>query len=261
VAPKLYFPTTRDLPSSLGQKILDGLLNLVYPEACLLCSEPMSRHQDRGVCSRCWDKIVALKINPPRCASCGLPFQNFQEDSGHLCGDCIQQMPSYSGARSFGYYTAELGVLIQELKFRGKRNLVGLLVPLMAGTFYDAWDRDQFDSIAPIPLHAKRRRERGFNQSELLAKELGRSIGIPYKRALVRVRATQPQVGLSDTQRRDNVRNAFRCAGPQEVMDKRILLIDDVMTTGATVASAAQALMDAGAWRVSVLTVARAPKS
>jgi ComF family protein len=260
VVRKPFIYTTRDLPSSQTRRIIDGLLNLVYPEVCFLCSIPVSRHQDYGICGSCWDKAVALRIAPPRCTSCGLAFQNFDADSEHLCGDCIQQMPPYAGARSFGHYTAELSRLIQGLKFQNRRNLVGLLVSLLADAFFDSWGREDFDLIVPVPLHRDRKRERGYNQSELLAQSLARRILIPYNRALLRVRSTQPQVGLSDSQRLQNVRNAFRAANPPQISEQRILLIDDVMTTGATVASAAKALLDGGARRVSVLTVARAEK-
>jgi ComF family protein len=260
VAPKPFFPTTRDVPASNAARLLDGLLNLIYPEVCFICSAPVARHQDCGICSSCWDKALALQIKPPRCSSCGLPFQNFEDAPDHLCGNCILQMPSYSGARSFGYYTAELSRTVQELKFHGRRNLAGLLAPLMTAAFYESWGREDFDLIVPVPLHPRRRRERGYNQSELLARSLARQIAIPFLRALVRVRATLPQVGLTDTERRENVRKAFRCAYPQRVSGKRILLIDDVMTTGATVASAAQTLLECSALRVSVLTIARVGK-
>ena len=175
-------------------------------------------------------------------------------------GNCILETPPYSGARSFGYYTAELSSLIQEMKFHGKRNLAGLLAPLLAGVFFENWSRGDFDMIVPVPLHPKRKRQRGYNQSELLAGSLARRVAIPWCRALARIRATAPQVGLTDSQRRENVRNAFGCRRPRLVSKARILLIDDVMTTGATVASAAKALIDGGALRVSVLTVARAEK-
>ena len=220
----------------------------------------MARHQDCGICSGCWDKALALKIVPPRCASCGLPLQNFDDDQEHLCGDCILKMPPFAGARSFGYYTAELAGIIRELKFHGKRNLVRLLTPLLTAAFFESWSREDFDFIVPVPLHAKRRRERGYNQSELLAKALARQIAVPVHAGLIRVRSTLPQVGFTHSERTENVRKAFRCPRPRQVSKKRILLIDDVMTTGATVASAARALLDDGALRVSVLTVARAGK-
>ncbi len=252
--------TIRDLPDSNSWRILDGFLNLIYPETCFVCSVPVSRFRECGVCSSCWDRVVALRIVPPRCASCGLPLRNFQDKGEHLCGDCIQQIPPYAGARSFGYHTAELRRLVQGLKFQDGKNLVKLLVPLLAAAFGDSWSRDDFDVIVPVPLHVKRKRERGYNQSELLARSLAHQIAIPYGRALVRVRPTLPQVGLTDSQRVENVRNAFRCANPQLISERRILLIDDVMTTGATVASASRALLEGGSRRVSVLTVARAEK-
>ena len=177
-----------------------------------------------------------------------------------LCGNCILEMPPYSGARSFGYYSAELGKIIQQLKFRGRRNLSSLLGPLLTETFFESWSREEFDLVVPVPLHPKRKRERGFNQSDVLARRLSCSIAVPYRSALIRTRATLPQVGLTDTERKENVRTAFRCPQPHRVSGKRILLIDDVMTTGATVSSAARALLDGGAFRVSVLTVARTGK-
>jgi len=169
-------------------------------------------------------------------------------------------MPLYAGARSFGHYMAELSRVIQEFKFHGRRNLIGLLAPLLAAAYFDSWDKSDFDLVVPVPLHPKRKRERGYNQSELLARSLARYIAVPYDNVLLRVRPTLPQVGLTDSQRHENVRKAFQCFKPQQVLRRRILLIDDVMTTGATVASAAQNLMETGAWRVSVLTVARAEK-
>ena len=260
VNPKPYFPTIRDLPESHPRRLLDSLLNLIFPEDCFICSVAVARHQECGICSACWDKTLALKISPPRCASCGLPLQNFEDDQDHLCGECIRQMPPYAGARSFGYYTAELGKIIQEMKFHGRRNLVRLLGPLLTVAFFESWRREDFDLIVPVPLHSKRRRERGYNQSELLSRALERQIAVPFHPALIRVRPTLPQVGLTQLERMENVRKAFQCKRPQQISKMRILLIDDVMTTGATVSSASRALLEAGALRVSVLTVARAGK-
>jgi ComF family protein len=257
---KPYYPTTRDLPASRFRQLLDGLINLIYPDQCFICSAPIARRQDCGICDGCWEKTAELKIRPPRCLSCGLPFQGFQNASDYLCGACTLEMPPFSGARAFGYYTEELSGLIQAFKFHGRRNLVGLLTPLMAETFFESWNREDFDVVVPVPLHPRRRRERGYNQSELLAKALARQIALPCMPGLVRTRPTTPQVGLSDSQRRENVRQAFQCRDSKRILSKRVLLIDDVMTTGATVSSAARALVEEGALRVSVLTVARVGK-
>ena len=187
---------------------------------------------------------------------------NFGPDTGCLCGDCILTPPAFSGALSFGYYTGELGKLIRALKFHNRRNLVELLVPLLVDTFFDAWDRGDFDMVIPVPLHPKRRRDRGYNQAALLAYSLANRIGVPFNgRLLIRNRLTVPQTGLTDSRRTANVRNAFSCINPERVAGKRILLIDDVMTTGATVASASGTLIKNGAWRVSVLTLARTERN
>ena len=260
MAPNPYYPTPRDLPPSSARKILDGLLNLVYPDQCFICSTPVARRQDCGICDRCWGKAIELKIRPPRCSSCGLPFHSFQEGSEYLCSHCMLKIPPYSGARAFGYYAAELSGMIQAFKFQGRRNLASLLTPLLARAFFENWNREDFDGLVPIPLHAKRRRERGYNQSELLARSLACQIALPCLSGFERTRATIPQVGLSDLQRHENVHTAFRCGDARSIAGKRILLIDDVMTTGATVASAAKTLMNEGALRVSVLTVARVDK-
>lgn len=252
------FPIPRDLPDSAARKLLDGLLNLVYPEACALCGAPVARSRECGVCAACWDRVLGLKIAPPRCTCCGLPLPGFDADPAPLCLECLDRLPPYAGARSWGHYAESLRGVIHALKFAGKQKLADGLAPLLAQAFLEAWRREDFDAIAAVPLHPGRKLERGFNQSELLAARLGRILGLPLVRALERTRPTPPQVGLGDADRLANVRGAFRCTRPRLVRGKRILLVDDVMTTGATVASATGALLAAGARRVSVLTAARA---
>jgi ComF family protein len=254
----LHFPTVRDAQISAIQTISDSFLNLFYPETCFICSSPIARRQDCGLCDDCWQKVIGLRIKGALCPSCGTPLPDFADGSKSLCLECIHRPPPYSGARSFGYYSTELRRMIHELKFEGRRPLTQLLAPLLAGVFFESWQRDDFDFITSIPLHSRRRRERGFNQAELLSRALARLIGLPDLRVLRRAAATKPQVGLSDAQRRENVRNAFSCKHADQVAGRRILLIDDVMTTGATAASAADALIAGGAEKVSVLTVARA---
>jgi ComF family protein len=260
MTPQLLLPTTRDLEHTRIRAIADGLLNLFYPESCLLCSRPISRLQDCGVCRECWDKALNLRITGNACPSCGLPYRAFEGESTHLCGKCTLQIPPFSGARSFGYYSYELSGIVQALKFGGRRNLSKLLAPLLASTFLAFWSPQDMDAIVPVPLHPLRRRQRGYNQAALLARPLARQLGLTFHaRALKRTGGAQPQVGLSDHERAQNVRNVFRCDRPGLILGKRVLLIDDVMTTGATVASAAEALLQGGALRVSVLTVARTP--
>jgi ComF family protein len=259
VEPKPLFPTTRNAASTVYRRIGDAVLNLIYPENCMICAAPVARRQDCAVCDACWERALRLEIVKPWCPSCGIPFQTFDPGPEHLCSDCSRDLPPFSGARSFGYYRAELSRLVQGLKFEGRKNLSGLLSPLMAQAFVTSWDRSQVDLVVPVPLHPKRRRERGFNQAAILASGLARLTGIPCcERALMRVSPTAPQVGLSDSERERNVRGAFSCRRKELVAGKKLLLVDDVMTTGATVRSACESLREAGALRVSVLTLARA---
>lgn len=252
-----HVPSIRDLPSSPLRTLLDSVLNIVYPEICLVCSAPVSRMREHGICDACWARVIDLRIGTPRCCSCGLPFRSMSLNDGALCGDCILHPPPYSGARSYGYYAGALRSAIQAFKFHKRRDLAELFGALLAEVFSESWRPEDLDLLVPAPLHSKRRRERGYNQSELLVRSLAQHVGLPRCNALARIRATPPQVGLSDARRQENVAAAFRCRRPEWIRGKRILLVDDVMTTGATVASAAGALLAAGAMRVSVLTVAR----
>jgi ComF family protein len=259
-SPRLLLPSDRDLADSRSSRIIDSLLNLLYPESCLACAAPVSRARERGVCRGCWSKLLQLRVSGPVCPACGIPYPGFADVplEAHLCVKCMLTLPPFSGARAFGYYGSVLRRIIQALKFDGRRDLAVILAPLLASTFLELWSPADFDLVVPIPLHPRRERERGYNQAKLLAMPLGRIVGVPVNaRALRRHRNTSPQVGLSDSDRAHNVKHAFGCARPALVRGRRILLIDDVMTTGSTMASACEALLEAGAQRVSALTLAR----
>lgn len=254
----LDLATCRDLQDRGLRLVLDSLLNLLYPDACLACKAAVSRAAHCSVCERCWRRILDLRIQPPWCPSCGLPYPSSVEVGSRLCGSCVLRPPPFEGARAFGYYAAELSVAVQALKFMGRRNLASLLAPLMASVFLGSWQRGDFDLVVPVPLHSRRERARGYNQAALLARRSAGIIGLPVdEKALVRVRDTPPQVGLTNRERQENLRHAFRCPGNRPVQGCRVLLLDDVMTTGATITSASTALLEAGAARVAVLALAR----
>lgn len=173
-----------------------------------------------------------------------------------MCRLCRSGLRGFDGAYSFGAYGGTLRELIHLFKYSRMAPLSRPLGRLMLS----ALPRDrQFDLIAPMPLYWLRRWRRGFNQSEALAREISRATAIPVVRAVRRTRATQPQAGLSNNRRRENVSGAFR-ALPGLVRDRRVLLVDDVMTTGATATACALALKRAGARRVELLTLARADR-
>lgn len=189
------------------------------------------------------------------CVSCRTPFQNaFPLDAEGRCALCRSGARGFDAAYSFGAYEGVLRQLIHLYKYARIKTLAGPLANLLAR----AMPLDEpFDAIVPVPLHWLRRWKRGFNQSELLARALSRRTGIPIVKALRRTQATRVQAGLSNHARRRNVTRAFRA---RPVGGKRMLLIDDVMTTGSTAAACALALKRAGAARVGVLTVGRADR-
>jgi ComF family protein len=187
------------------------------------------------------------------CVSCRTPFQNaFPLDSEGRCALCRYGLRGFDAAYCFGSYEGVLRELIHLYKYGRIQTLARPLGALLAA----ALPRDErFDAATPVPLHWRRQWQRGFNQSELLARAIARRCGIPVVRALKRVRPTVAQAGLSNTGRRQNVAAAFR---PRRAVEgKHILLIDDVMTTGSTAAACALALKRAGAAKVALLTVAR----
>jgi ComF family protein len=212
------------------------------------------------VCRACLAKPEPLSAEY-FCVQCRAPFlSRFPLDEEGRCGLCRRGVRGFDAAYSFGFYEAELRQLIHLFKYGRVRTLAGPLGKLLAR----ALPREQaFDVIIPMPLHWRKRWQRGFNQSELLAREIGRRTHTPVKNALRRVRNTPAQAGLTSAKRRLNVSGAFQAkkrADVDAIHGRRVLLIDDVMTTGATAASCARALQRAGARQVTLLTLARADR-
>ena len=195
------------------------------------------------------------------CSVCGDPFPGAGPD--HLCNRCLTRRPSFGVARACATYVSgdgdagPLARALQRYKYVPDLSLAPVLARLMRQRAPSALT--PYDVIVPVPLHISRLRWRGFNQAQLLAGELGRRPPVPVDPfAIERVRATVPQVELDTTARRRNVVRAFRVAKPSRVRDRRILLIDDVYTTGATADECSRALLRAGAAHVDVLVLARA---
>jgi ComF family protein len=164
-------------------------------------------------------------------------------------------------ARAFGYYEGPLREAIHRWKYEEKSSLTCFFGEKLAEGFHPYWNSKSFDLLIPVPLHLKRLRERGFNQALLLVKELSRRIRIPYSKRLLRKRIpTTPQIHLSGAEREKGLRGSFHVQGDKAIKGKSILLVDDVYTTGATVNECSRVLLNAGAARVDVLTLAHAIK-
>lgn len=228
--------------------MLREFLNLLLPRICLLCSGIV---EDEGFCEKCFDNIKLIKS--PQCRCCGMPFIS-QETEDHLCGACIKKRRPFSIARSIGIYEGVLLEAVQRLKYNGKTSLARPLAKLMTKEF----SMNNYNLIVPVPLHKTRLKERGFNQSLLLARELSKLYNLPIDYLNLRkIRATDPQVNLKGKERIANIKGAFAVKNGAGFKNKKILLIDDVYTTGATVTECSKVLKKAGAKTVDVLTLAR----
>ena len=206
------------------------------------------------VCRGCLDQIEPLAADY-FCADCRTPFVNPAPlDENGRCPLCRLGLKGFDAAYSFGAYEGTLRDLIHLLKYDGIRTLAKELGRRLA----EAFPRDEkFDVIVPMPLHWLRLWRRGFNQSALLAGEIARRTGIPAAPLARRTRSTPPQAGLSNPKRRANVSGAFAVRRGRSVDGLRVLLVDDVMTTGATAGACALALKRAGAKYVALLALAR----
>lgn len=206
------------------------------------------------VCRECLHKPAPL-VAEHFCSHCRTPFANAHplDDQGR-CALCKAGVNGFDAAYTFGSFEGELRDLIHLFKYSGIRTLARPLGQFLASAL--PRERD-FDVIVPMPLHWSKRWQRGFNQSRLLALEIGRKSNVPVRNLVRRVRATSAQAGLTHAKRRTNVAGAFRAAKRGQLEGKRVLLIDDVMTTGATASACALALKRAGARQVTFLAVAR----
>jgi ComF family protein len=221
-----------------------ALLDLLYPPECSGC-----RRLGELFCAQCRQQVRPYPLLC--CPSCGKPAPGRK-----VCAECAASPSPLQAILPATVFAHPIRPAIHDFKYEGARDLAQPLADWLVA----AWRLHHLsaDLIVPVPLHAQRERERGYNQSALLAKWLSAAVGVPVAPAeLVRAVRTRPQVGLTQEQRRANIAGAFRCAG--HVTDIRIVLVDDVCTTGSTLEACAQELKAAGAAAVWGLTVARPP--
>jgi ComF family protein len=227
-------------------------VDVALPQLCAACREPVG---GEGLCSGCWSKLSF--IAPPYCERLGIPFP-FDPGPGVLSMEAIADPPAYRRARAAVRYDDVARKLVHAFKYGDRLDLAPTMGRWMtnAGRALLA----EIDAIVPVPLHWRRQWARRFNQSALLAEVVAKASGVAVAHgALKRVKATPQQVGLSQAERAQNVQGAFRVlpAGKAAVSGRRLLLVDDVLTSGATVDACSRALLRAGAAQVDVLVFAR----
>ena len=229
---------------------------LVFPSFCRLCREPLDEPGEKVVCRACLAKLAPR--SGPSCPLCGRFHESSAED--HLCARCLERAPAFSAHRSCGIYGGTLKEIILLFKYRKYAPLSRPLARYAeAGLASDPrlWKGAHF--LVPVPLHPARRRERGFNQARLLARDLAKLRGMKVLGGcLVKVRDVPPQAGLRAADREENVKSAYYVRWPARVRGKTLVLVDDVTTTGATLRECARVLIEAGAKDVRAITLAQA---
>jgi ComF family protein len=234
----------------------DAALCALFDPACAACRGPVGPGRVGPVCSGCWSAIKL--VSPPWCDRCGEPLQSWRHTPGSdgQCPRCVAHPPHFDLARAFGLYEGALREIVHALKYRGHRSLAAPLGALMEETGRGLLEGA--DAVVPVPLHPWRHLRRGFNQADELAQALGRRVWRPLRRRSLRV----PQARLSGHQRWTNVRTAYGLfrlrAGAPARRPKYVVLIDDVMTTGATLDACSRMLREGGVEWIAALTLARA---
>jgi ComF family protein len=233
------------------RQLADGLLAVALAPGCAACGRPLVSPTAGPVCDDCWSSIPPLL--PPLCLRCGDPLPSWRAISiaAETCPRCRRQASSLDRCRAIGDYDGSLRAIVHALKYQECRSLAKRLATLMRGCGEVALDGA--DVAVPVPLHPRRLRARGFNQAADLADHLG----LPVLEALRRRRATPSQTDLPAARRHANVRDAFEMRRGRQVAGLRIVLVDDVCTTGATLEACARVLRQAGAREITALTAAR----
>ena len=252
---RTFGPTPRTIASAvltLARACADAILAVLVAPTCAGCHQPLDTPTRSAVCARCWTSIAP--IPPPFCESCGEPIPSWRVISAveQRCARCRRRRGAVAKSRTAGAYEGTLRHLLHALKYDRRRSLAGPLAERMrehgSEILFGA------DIVVPVPLHRWRRYRRGFNQAE----DLARYLPLPVVLALRRRRATVSQTDLPAARRHANVRNAFALRRGVSVRGLRVVLIDDVSTTGATLDACARVLLEAGAVEVRALTAARA---
>ncbi len=245
-------------PISVLRTGLEAAIGLVFPAVCQLCGEERAGPEEGYVCGRCWSRPGGIRfVQPPFCDRCGLPFEG-DITTRFECANCRDMDLAFTSARAAVVATPFVLEIIHRYKYQRALWFEPFLADLLIRQAASAIREGGWDALVPIPLFSVKRREREFNQAERLGAALAAATGVPLVTAAVRrIVHTRTQTRLSRQERADNMRGAFAPNPGRPLAGKRVVVLDDVLTTGATTSACAKALRLAGATEVSVWTLAR----
>jgi ComF family protein len=235
------------MQGATADRIAATLLNLVYPSVCPVCEGASDSYRYAPICSECFNAIE--RYEGPACPVC---FEPLKSEHAGTCGACLKDEPPFRRVASFGLHEGALKAAINFLKFKSARGLARELGRMVA-----SMEIPRADIMVSVPLSLKGLRNRGFNQTLLVGRTISKRTGVPLELGLLRkVKDTLPQVGLNKKERAKNLRGAFEVS--RKLNGEKVLLLDDVVTTTATVRECAKVLLRAGAGEVAVVSVSRA---
>ena len=246
--------------------MLTHILDWIYPPTCLICQSLLPVNKPRRFfCLECVELLET--IEEPVCDRCGKPMNPESEESQKeviTCGTCRNKELLFTSNQSLFLYDEILRDLLHDMKFRSKKaiatGLGNLWAAFIKGKYGNSYDFQGF-SLAPVPMHPKKRRERGFNAAEIFATELSRVLAVPLANHLVRTRDTLAQAGLHPKAREENVQDVFAISPGADPLGGSYILIDDIFTTGATLNECAKVLVSSGAKQVKCMTLSISVKN
>lgn len=236
----------------MAYAVLETIAGLLYPPRCPVCDGLLFPERGRrlGICLSCEKKIT--RITEPVCKKCGKPLSDERKE---YCGDCARKPHSYRQGKAVFLYKGEMRQSMYRFKYSNRREYAAFYADEAAAQYAEWIRRRNIEVIVPIPMYPPKCRRRGYNQAEVFARALGRKLNLPVDTKLVkRTRDTTPQKELNDSQRRNNLKDAFRVTGKRTDC-KQILLADDIYTTGSTMDAVAEALLSAGAENIYYICI------
>jgi ComF family protein len=235
--------------------VLNDLSSVIFPPQCLGCADTLSSFDGKMLCRKCEGEVHF--IEGALCSICGTNF-SYSPAGSHLCGDCLEKTPYFFRARAVFSYETIILEAIHRFKYKRDLSTGETLASFMADFSFPDINLADYSLIVPVPLHVKRLRERGFNQSLILARAIGKERRIPVNFSLLkRHKFTSTQTASHKKERQQNIRGAFEVTDKEKIAGQNIILVDDVYTTGATVNECAKTLIKAKARKIAVLTLAR----
>ncbi|AOT70033.1 ComF family protein [Geosporobacter ferrireducens] len=234
--------------------LVDGLLDFVYPRniECILCRDPIEKKEKYAICASCKKKIHFAEEKT--CKKCGKPLEELYLPE--LCHDCMMTKHFFTRSYTCVVYDEEIKTLLYRLKYGKQRYLAYHMAEMMTAKIKEK-ELEQMHWIIPVPLHTAKKRQREFNQSEIISQYISRQTGWPMdEKNLIRIKDTATQNKLSREERKINMKNAFQILKPEKIKAKKILLVDDIYTTGSTLNSCSKELLRAGALDIYAITFA-----